>query len=195
MKSFIPLICLLMLIGCTDESHKSSHVQSPKQQWPASKVLTGNGNTFTISLTKELEGLAFKKTDTMNTIYGRALQDVYLMENDSISMTISIVQYNQDVLQKRKPEKLYESAMNTFLHALQAEKSKSMQCSKSIQNTSIKGERTFYSLIDGMTKYYGVSEMYVFNGKMHHIAILSTSKENFAQSQSIALAFQSFMPQ
>lgn len=195
MKSIFPLICLLMFIGCTDESHKSSHLKSPKHQWPASKVFTGNGNAFIISLTKELEELAFKKTDTMNTIYGKALQDVYLMENDSISMTISIAHYNQDVLQKRKPEKLYESAINSFLHALQAEKSKSMQCSKSIQNRTIQGERTFYSLIDGMTKYYGVSEMYVFNGKMHHISILSTSKDNFSQSQSIALAFQSFMPQ
>ena len=195
MKSIISLICVLILIGCTDESHKSSQLKSPKQQWPASKVFMGNGNSFTISLTKELEGLSFKKTDTIQTIYGKALQDVYLMENDTLSMTISITHYAQDVREKRKPEQLYESAMNTFLHALQAEKTKSMECSKSIQNISVKGERTFYSLIDGMTKYYGASELYAFNGNMHHIAILSTSKQAFAKSQSIALAFQSFMPQ
>ena len=195
MKSIISLICILILIGCTDESHKSAQLKSPKQQWPAAKVFTGNGNSFTISLTKELEELVFKKTDTMNTIYGKALQEIYLMENDSISMTISIAQYNRDVLQKRKPEKLYESAINSFLHVLQAQKSKSMQCSKTIQNKSIQGERTFYSLIDGMTKYYGASEMYFFNGTMHHIAILSTSKDAFVQSKTIALAFHSFMPQ
>lgn len=184
-----------MLIACSDEAKKSPQVQTQKKQWHASKEFTGNDNSFTISLTKEFDELAFKRTDTVNTLYDKALQDVYVMENDTLSLIISIAHYTQEVAEKRKSEKVIESAINSFLYALQAKKSTSMQCSKTIKNSIVQGERTFYSLIDGMTKYYGASEMYVFNGKLFHIAILSTSKDAFTQSKSIALAFHSFMPQ
>jgi hypothetical protein len=146
-------------------------------------------------LSKELNGISFKQTDTLKTIYDNAIQDVYLMENDSISMTISVARYSKNVIQKRKPEKLFESAMNNFLHALDAKSTQSMRCTKAIQNSSTEGVRTFYTFIDGMTRFYGTSEMYLFDDRLYHIAILTTSKDAISNSPSIALAFHSFMPQ
>lgn len=195
MKYLCILFAVIFLTSCSDEKEQQLPSQNHKTQWPASNVFTGNNNSFVISLSKELNGISFKQTDTLKTIYDNAIQDVYLMENDSISMTISVASYSKNVIQKRKPEKLFESAMNNFLHALDAKSTQSMRCTKAIQNSSTEGVRTFYTFIDGMTRFYGASEMYLFNDKLYHIAILTTSKDAISKSPSIALAFHSFMPQ
>lgn len=195
MKYLCIVFAVIFLTSCSDEKEQQLPSQNRKTQWPASKVFTGNNNSFVISLSKELNGISFKQTDTLNTIYDNAIQDVYLMENDSISMTISVARYSKNVIQKRKPEKLFESAMNNFLHALNAKSTQSMRCTKVIQNSSTEGVRTFYTFIDGMTRFYGTSEMYLFDDRLYHIAILTTSKDAISNSPSIALAFHSFMPQ
>lgn len=195
MKYLCILFAVIFLTSCSDEKEQQLPSQNHKTQWPASSVFTGNNNSFVISLSKELNGISFKQTDTLNTIYDNAIQDVYLMENDSISMTISVARYSKNVIQKRKPEKLFESAMNNFLHALNAKSTQSMRCTKAIQNSSNEGVRTFYTFIDGMTRFYGTSEMYLFDDRLYHIAILTTSKDAISNSPSIALAFHSFMPQ
>lgn len=195
MKYLCILFAVIFLTSCSDEKEQQLPSQNHKTQWPASSVFTGNNNSFVISLSKELNGISFKQTDTLNTIYDNAIQDVYLMENDSISMTISVARYSKNVIQKRKPEKLFESAMNNFLHALNAKSTQSMRCTKAIQNSSTEGVRTFYTFIDGMTRFYGTSEMYLFDDRLYHIAILTTSKDAISNSPSIALAFHSFMPQ
>lgn len=195
MKYLCILFAVIFLTSCSDEKEQQLPSQNHKTQWPASSVFTGNNNSFVISLSKELNGISFKQTDTLNTIYDNAIQDVYLMENDSISMTISVARYSKNVIQKRKPEKLFESAMNNFLHALNAKSTQSMRCTKAIQNSSTEGVRTFYTFIDGMTRFYGASEMYLFDDRLYHIAILTTSKDAISNSPSIALAFHSFMPQ
>ncbi len=195
MKYLCILFAVIFLTSCSDEKEQQLPSQHHKTQWPASSVFTGNNNSFVISLSKELNGISFKQTDTLNTIYDNAIQDVYLMENDSISMTISVARYSKNVIQKRKPEKLFESAMNNFLHALNAKSTQSMRCTKAIQNSSTEGVRTFYTFIDGMTRFYGTSEMYLFDDRLYHIAILTTSKDAISNSPSIALAFHSFMPQ
>jgi hypothetical protein len=195
MKYLCILFAVIFLTSCSDEKEQQLPSQNHKTQWPASSVFTGNNNSFVISLSKELNGISFKQTDTLNTIYDNAIQDVYLMENDSISMTISVARYSNNVIQKRKPEKLFESAMNNFLHALNAKSTQSMRCTKAIQNSSTEGVRTFYTFIDGMTRFYGASEMYLFDDRLYHIAILTTSKDAISNSPSIALAFHSFMPQ
>jgi hypothetical protein len=195
MKYLCILFAVIFLTSCSDEKEKQLPSQNHKTQWPASSVFTGNNNSFVISLSKELNGISFKQTDTLKTIYDNAIQDVYLMENDSISMTISVARYSKNVIQKRKPEKLFESAMNNFLHALDAKSTQSMRCTKAIQNSSTEGVRTFYTFIDGMTRFYGASEMYLFDDRLYHIAILTTSKDAISNSPSIALAFHSFMPQ
>ena len=195
MKYLCILFAVIYLTSCSDEREQQLPSQNHKTQWPASSVFTGNNNSFVISLSKELNGISFKQTDTLNTIYDNAIQDVYLMENDSISMTISVARYSKNVIQKRKPEKLFESAMNNFLHALDAKSTQSMRCTKAIQNSSTEGVRTFYTFIDGMTRFYGTSEMYLFDDRLYHIAILTTSKDAISNSPSIALAFHSFMPQ
>lgn len=195
MKYLCIVFAVIFLTSCSDEKEQQLPSQNRKTQWPASKVFTGNNNSFVISLSKELNGISFKQTDTLNTIYDNAIQDVYLMENDSISMTISVARYSKNVIQKRKPEKLFESAMNNFLHALNAKSTQSMRCTKAIQNSSTEGVRTFYTFIDGMTRFYGASEMYLFDDRLYHIAILTTSKDAISNSPSIALAFHSFMPQ
>lgn len=195
MKYLCILYAVIFLTSCSDEKEQQLPSQNHKTQWPASSVFTGNNNSFVISLSKELNGISFKQTDTLKTIYDNAIQDVYLMENDSISMTISVARYSKNVIQKRKPEKLFESAMNNFLHALNAKSTQSMRCTKAIQNSSTEGVRTFYTFIDGMTRFYGTSEMYLFDDRLYHIAILTTSKDAISNSPSIALAFHSFMPQ
>jgi hypothetical protein len=195
MKYLCILFAVIFLTSCSDEKEKQLPSQNHKTQWPASSVFTGNNNSFVISLSKELNGISFKQTDTLKTIYDNAIQDVYLVENDSISMTISVARYSKNVIQKRKPEKLFESAMNNFLHALDAKSTQSMRCTKAIQNSSTEGVRTFYTFIDGMTRFYGTSEMYLFDDRLYHIAILTTSKDAISNSPSIALAFHSFMPQ
>jgi hypothetical protein len=195
MKYLCILFAVIFLTSCSDEKEKQLPSQNHKTQWPASSVFTGNNNSFVISLSKELNGISFKQTDTLKTIYDNAIQDVYLMENDSISMTISVARYSKNVIQKRKPEKLFESAMNNFLHALNAKSTQSMRCTKVIQNSSTEGVRTFYTFIDGMTRFYGTSEIYLFDDRLYHIAILTTSKDAISNSPSIALAFHSFMPQ
>lgn len=195
MKYLCILFAVIFLTSCSDEKEQQLPSQNHKTQWPASSVFTGNNNSFVISLSKELNGISFKQTDTLKTIYDNAIQDVYLMENDSISMTISVARYSKNVIQKRKPEKLFESAMNNFLHALNAKSTQSMRCTKAIQNSSTEGVRTFYTFIDGMTRFYGASEMYLFDDRLYHIAILTTSKDAISNSPSIALAFHSFMPQ
>lgn len=195
MKYLCILFAVIFLTSCSDEKEQQLPSQNHKTQWPASSVFTGNNNSFVISLSKELNGISFKQTDTLNTIYDNAIQDVYLMENDSISMTISVARYSKNVIQKRKPEKLFESAMNNFLHALNAKSTQSMRCTKAIQNSSTEGVRTFYTFIDGMTRFYGASEMYLFDDRLYHITILTTSKDAISNSPSIALAFHSFMPQ
>lgn len=195
MKYLCILYAVIFLTSCSDEKEQQLPSQNHKTQWPASSVFTGNNNSFVISLSKELNGISFKQTDTLNTIYDNAIQDVYLMESDSISMTISVARYSKNVIQKRKPEKLFESAMNNFLHALNAKSTQSMRCTKAIQNSSTEGVRTFYTFIDGMTRFYGTSEMYLFDDRLYHIAILTTSKDAISNSPSIALAFHSFMPQ
>jgi hypothetical protein len=195
MKFIFFFFLLILLNSCSDDKEHTSQSDKSKSQWPASKVFTGNSNAFSISLSKELNGFSYKQTDTLKTIYDKALQDVYLMENDSISLTITVTSYSKNVLLKRNAEKLFESAMNNFIYALHAKSTKSVTCTKIIQNNASKGLRTFYTLIDGMTKYYGTSEMYLFKGKLYHIAMLTTSKESFSESPSIALAFHSFMPQ
>ena len=195
MKYLCILFAVIFLTSCSDEQEQQLPSQNRKTQWPASKVFTGNNNSFVISLSKELYGISFKQTDTLKTIYDNAIQDVYLMENDSISMTISVARYSKNVIQKRKPEKLFESAMNNFLHALNAKSTQSMRCTKAIQNSSNEGVRTFYTFIDELTRFYGTSEMYLFDDRLYHIAILTTSKDAISNSPSIALAFHSFMPQ
>lgn len=195
MKYLCIVFAVIFLTSCSDEKEQQLPSQNHKTQWPASSVFTGNNNSFVISLSKELNGISFKQTDTLKTIYDNAIQDVYLMENDSISMTISVARYSKNVIQKRKPEKLFESAMNNFLHALNAKSTQSMRCTKAIQNSSTEGVRTFYTFIDGMTRFYGTSEMYLFDDRLYHIAILTTSKDAISNSPSIALAFHSFMPQ
>lgn len=195
MKYLCILFAVIFLTSCSDEKEQQLPSQNHKTQWPASSVFTGNNNSFVISLSKELNGISFKQTDTLNTIYDNAIQDVYLMENDSISMTISVARYSKNVIQKRKPEKLFESAMNNFLHALNAKSTQSMRCTKAIQNSSTEGVRTFYTFLDGMTRFYGTSEIYLFDDRLYHIAILTTSKDAISNSPSIALAFHSFMPQ
>jgi hypothetical protein len=195
MKYLCILFAVIFLTSCSDEKEQQLPSQNRKTQWPASSVFTGNNNSFVISLSKELSGISFKQTDTLKTIYDNAIQDVYLMENDSVSMTISVARYSKNVIQKRKPEKLFESAMNNFLHALNAKSTQSMKCTKAIQNSSTEGVRTFYTFIDGMTRFYGASEMYLFDDRLYHIAILTTSKDAISNSPSIALAFHSFMPQ
>ncbi len=195
MKYLCIVFAVIFFTSCSDEKEQKLPSQNRKTQWPASKVFTGNNNSFVISLSKELNGISFKQTDTLKTIYDNAIQDVYLMENDSISMTISVARYSKNVIQKRKPEKLFESAMNNFLHALNAKSTQSMRCTKAIQNSSTEGVRTFYTFIDGMTRFYGTSEMYLFDDRLYHIAILTTSKDAISNSPSIALAFHSFMPQ
>lgn len=195
MKYLCILFAVIFLTSCSDEKEQQLPSQNRKNQWPASKVFTGNNNSFVISLSKELNGISFKQRDTLKTIYDNAIQDVYLMENDSISMIISVASYSKNVIQKRKPEKLFESAMNNFLHALDAKSTQSMRCTKAIQNSSTEGVRTFYTFIDGMTRFYGTSEMYLFDDRLYHIAILTTSKDAISNSPSIALAFHSFMPQ
>jgi hypothetical protein len=195
MKHFLILIVLFTIASCTDEKKDAVSQKTQKNIWPQSTEFTGNGNSFIISLTKELDDLSFKQSDTLKTLYGKAIQDVYSMENDSISLTISLARYNEQVMTKRKPEKLIESAMNTFLHTLKAQKTQSMICSKNIMKSSVSGVRTFYTILNGMTRYYGASEMYIHNGALYHIAILSTKKNAFSESQSVSLAFHSFMPQ
>lgn len=195
MKYLCILFAVIFLTSCSDEREQQLPSQNHKTQWPVSRVFTGNNNSFVISLSKELNGISFKQRDTLKTIYDNAIQDVYLMESDSISMTISVTHYSKNVIQKRKPEKLFESAMNNFLHALDANSTRSMRCTKVIQNSSIEGVRTFYTFLDGMTRFYGTSEMYLFNDRLYHIAILTTSKDAISNSPSIALAFHSFMPQ
>ena len=195
MKYLCIVFAVIFLTSCSDEKEQQLPSQNRKNQWPASKVFTGNNNSFVISFSKELNGISFKQRDTLKTIYDNAIQDVYLMENDSISMTISVASYSKNVIQKRKPEKLFESAMNNFLHAMDAKSTQSMKCVKAIHNKSTEGLRTFYTMLDGMTRYYGTSEMYLFDDRLYHIAILTTSKDAFSNSPSIALAFHSFMPQ
>lgn len=195
MKYLCIVFAVIFLTSCTDDKEQQLPSQNRKNQWPESKVFTGNNNSFVISLSKELNGISFKHTDTLRTIYDNALQDVYLMENDSISMTISVTRYSRNVIQKRKSEKLFESSMNNFLHALDAKSTHSMRCTKAIQNSSTEGLRTFYTFLDGMTRFYGTSEMYLFDDRLYHIAILTTSKDAISNSPSIALAFHSFMPQ
>ena len=195
MKYLFIVFAVIFLTSCSDETEQQLPSQNRKTQWPASKIFTGNNNSFVIALSKELHGITLKQTDTLKTIYDSAIQDVYLLENDSISMTISVVRYSKNVIQKRKPEKLFESAMNNFLHALDAKSTQSMRCTKKIQNQSTNGVRTFYTLLDGMRRYYGTSEMYLYDEKLFHIAILTTSKDAISNSPSIALAFHSFMPQ
>ena len=195
MKYLCILFAVIFLTSCSDEKEQQLPSQNHKTQWPASSVFTGNNNSFVISLSKALSGISFKQTDTLKTIYDKAIQDVYLMEDDCISMTISVARYSKNVIQKRKPEKLFESAMNNFLHALNAKSTQSMRCTKAIQNSSTEGVRTFYTFIDGMTRFYGASEMYLFDDRLYHIAILTTSKDAISNSPSIALAFHSFMPQ
>jgi hypothetical protein len=195
MKYLCIIFAVIFFTSCSDEKEQQLPSQNRKTQWPASSVFTGNNNSFVISLSKELSGISFKQTDTLKTIYDNAIQDVYLMENDSVSMTISVARYSKNVIQKRKPEKLFESAMNNFLHALNAKSTQSMKCTKAIQNSSTEGVRTFYTFIDGMTRFYGASEMYLFDDRLYHIAILTTSKDAISNSPSIALAFHSFMPQ
>lgn len=195
MKYLCIVFAVIFLNSCADQTEQQLPSQNRKTQWPASKVFTGNNNSFVIALSKELYGITFKQTDTLKTIYDSAIQDVYLLENDSISMTISVAHYSKNVIHKRKPEKLFESAMNNFLYALNAKSMQSMKCTKKVQNKSSEGVRTFYTLLDGMTRYYGTSEMYLFDQKLFHIAILTTSKDVISNSPSIALAFHSFMPQ
>jgi hypothetical protein len=195
MKYLCIVFAVIFFTSCSDEKEQKLPSQNRKTQWPASKVFTGNNNSFVISLSKELNGISFKQTDTLKTIYDNAIQDVYLMENDSTSMTISVARYSKNVIHKRKSEKLFESAMNNFLHALNAKSTQSMRCTKAIQNSSTEGVRTFYTFIDGMTRFFGTSEMYLLDDRLYHIAILTTSKDAISNSPSIALAFHSFMPQ
>jgi|GEM_PF-455594 len=195
MKLFTILFVLCCLSSCTDEQKETHSLINKNQQWPKSRVFTGNNSTFTISLTKEIEGLSFKKTDTLPTIYDKALLDVYGMENDTLSAIISVTHYGNEVIQKRNQETLFESSINTFLHSLQARSTQTMKCTKKLSQQTISGLRTFYSFIDGMTRYYGVSEMYMVSNRVYHITILSTSKDAITHSPSIALAFHSFMPQ
>jgi hypothetical protein len=195
MKYLCIVFAVIFFTSCSDEKEQQLPSQNRKTQWPPSNVFTGNNNSFVISLSKELNGISFKQTDTLKTIYDNAIQDVYLMENDSTSMTISVARYSKNVIQKRKPEKLFESAMNNFLHVLDAKSTQSMRCTKAIQNSSTEGLRTFYTFLDGMTRFYGTSEMYLFDDRLYHIAILTTSKDAISNSPSIALAFHSFMPQ
>jgi hypothetical protein len=195
MKYLCIVFAVIFFTSCSDEKEQQLPSQNRKTQWPPSNVFTGNNNSFVISLSKELNGISFKQTDTLKTIYDNAIQDVYLMENDSTSMTISVARYSKNVIQKRKPEKLFESAMNNFLHVLDAKSTQSMRCTKAIQNSSTEGLRTFYTFLYGMTRFYGTSEMYLFDDRLYHIAILTTSKDAISNSPSIALAFHSFMPQ
>jgi len=190
------LICIVLFLhSCSEEKKKEPNSILKKQQWPASTVFTGKNSTFTISLTKELDGLSFKRTDTLKTIYDNALQDVYMMEQDTLSIIISVTQYGKEVIQKRTQDKLFESSMNHFLHSLNAQSTQAMKCTKKMTNHTISGLRTFYSLMDGMTRYFGVSEIFMSQNRVYHIAILSTSKDAITQSPSISLAFHSFMPQ
>ena len=106
MKYLCILFAVIFLTSCSDEKEQQLPSQNRKTQWPASKVFTGNNNSFVISLSKELYGISFKQTDTLKTIYDNAIQDVYLMENDSISMTISVARYSKNVIQKQEIEKL-----------------------------------------------------------------------------------------
>ena len=190
----LSMLCCV-LSACESQQHEHNSIQQQIKKWPSSTLFHGANNTFTISLANDLQGLELKKVDTLQTIFGRVEQKVYLIEQDTLSLMISIATYDQDIFEKRKSAKLYESTLNHFLHELKANRTRIEECSKIIQGKSTTGVRTFFAMEQEMKSYYGVSELYAYANRLHHIVILSQSKDSFLSSQSIALAFHSFMPQ
>ena len=192
MKYIASLLISLCLISCNKKSNESPLVE--KRSFPKSKTFHAQDSSFSIELSPIFQQLRFAGTDTLQTMYGSAFQDTYLMDNDSLSMMISIATFNEDMFEKRPYQKVYESSMNNFLHAMNAKQTSKQVSKKKLGKVQINGERIFYALTQDGKSFYGVSEMYHLKNTLHHIAIISSKKQAFTQSDDIALAFHSYMP-
>ena len=192
MKYFITLFCALIVASCSNDSD----VMPVKKQRikPTSQTFIGKDSTFLSELSSPFQQLRYSGRDTLSTIYGNAIQDSYILDHDTLSMIISIAKYDEEVFNKRKTSKLFESGMNMFLYSLNAKKTAAQQCTKKYKSTILNGERTFFSFSADGRQYFGVSEMYARNARMHHICIISKDKEDFLNSDHIALAFNSYQP-
>lgn len=192
MKYLASLLISLCLISCNKKSDETPIVE--KRSFPTSKTFHAHDSSFSIELSPIFQQLRFAKTDTLQTIYGAAFQDTYIMDNDTLSMMISIATFDEDMFETRPYQKVYESSMNNFLHAMNAKQTSRQVSKKKFGKDHIKGERFYYALTQDGKSFYGVSEMYHVKNTLHHIAIISSKKQAFSQSDDIALAFHSYMP-
>lgn len=192
MKYFITLFCVLFVSSCSNDS---DIIPVKKQRnKPTSQTFIGKDSTFLIELSSPFQQLRYSGRDTLSTMYGNAIQDAYILDHDTLSMIISIAKYDEEVFNKRKTSKLFESGMNMFLYSLNAKKTATQQCTKKNKSTIINGERTFFSFSADGKQYFGVSEMYSLNARTHHLCIITNNKKDFLKSDHIALAFHSFQP-
>ena len=192
MKYLASLLISLCLISCNKKSEETPIVEN--RSFPKSKSFYAHDSSFSIELSSIFQQLRFAGTDTLQTMYGSAFQDTYIMENDSLSLMISIATFNDEMFEKRPYQKVYESSMNNFLHAMNAKQTSKQVSKKKLGKVQINGERIFYALTQYGKSFYGVSEMYHVKNTLHHIAIISSKKQVFTQSDDIALAFHSYMP-
>ena len=192
MKYLFIVVCCFLFITCNRE-RKQDPIQSTRIV-PTSILFTALDSSFTINLSSVFQQLKYAGRDTIQTISGKALEDSYVLDNDSLSMIISIGKFDSKSISKRPDAKVFESAINNFLHVLDAKKTKTMRCAKIIDSVNITGERTLFTLKVKDSSFFGVSEMYRRDNTLHHLCIISSKKEDFTQSNDIALAFNSFMP-
>lgn len=192
MRYILHLLLVLLLASCNGD--KSSAPVNKHRNIPMSQKFVGKDSIFSIELSSPFQQLRYTGRDTLSTIFGDAIQDAYVIDNDTLSMIISIASYDDEVFNKRKDRTLFESAINMFLHSLNAKKTTTHTCKKNIKSTVLNGERTFFSFTSDGKRYFGVSEIYSRNARIHHLCIISKNKEDFLNSDHIALAFSSYQP-
>lgn len=192
MRYILYMLSISLFASCNGEKG-TVPINNPRNK-PISQLFVGMDSTFSIALSSPFQLLRYAGRDTLSTIYGEAIQDAYVIDNDTLSMIISIASYKEEVFNKRKISTLFESGINMFLHSLNAKKTTTHSCMKKFKSTVLNGERTFFSFTADGKRYFGVSEMYARNSRIHHICIISKNKEDFLNSDHIALAFNSYQP-
>jgi len=191
-RVLIPVaIIVLVLCSCGETIDKPN--STTLRTWPSSTMFIDPDSLFSIRLSGLFQLQPIKTQDTVSTIYGKAYQDVYFFDRDSLSMLISVTKYAEQV-QKRPDKKIFESSVNTFLHSLGAKRTKTITSKKHINKTEIIGDRTFFTFRFNDIPRYGVTELYRWNSHLYQLIIISNKKDDFTTSDDIALAFHSFQP-
>ena len=191
----ILFVTLLFIVSCNSDSQKdNSKATVHDVTWPESTVYQSKDNTFSIKLSSDFGKINAHTIDTVETVYGKAIQHQYSSSSEALKLIISRNIYDIEVFKKQPLDEILESSLNTFLHALSANKTQSMNTDKTINGIICKGTRTFYTFTDQNIVYYGCSEMYCIPPVFYHVCIISTSKDSFAGNTPAGLAFTSFTP-